>query len=195
MKLRRNRNYTKNEWKCGSARNITWVSRLPVGCQNHSATDPKILATQLLIDLVRSMHWLWNNVLNSQMLRWTQAISLIGRLIGMEDVFLCSMFLIEESKAQSERVLSTGMLRCLLCVASIPPATVDSCCVTELFTWGRVCLDRPGLPFRLTGHSCQCLLELGKELFFGACYAQIQCLHEGKTFRLCWKASIDPHIW
>ena len=48
VQLRRNRNYTTKEMseKCGSARNRTWVSRLPVGCLNYSATEPTTLATR-----------------------------------------------------------------------------------------------------------------------------------------------------
>ena len=52
--LNRNRNKHNyiNEWKCGPAGNWTRVSRLLVGCLNHSATEPTTLATQLEIDLI-----------------------------------------------------------------------------------------------------------------------------------------------
>ena len=136
--------------KCGSARNWTWVFRLLIECLNHSATEPTMLATRLIIDLnvVRSMHRLRNNVLNSWKLRWTQGFLLIGRLIGMVDIFLCIWLqhvLDRRHWGTVGGALFSGTLRQVLCVALIPPAAVDSCCVTELLAWGQVHLGRPGL--------------------------------------------------
>ena len=37
--------------KCGSARNRTYVSVLPVGCLNHSTTEPTTLETPPITDL------------------------------------------------------------------------------------------------------------------------------------------------
>jgi len=48
----------------------------------------------------------------------------------------CSMSSIEDSEARSERALSPGMLIDWPCVASIPLASVDDCCVCLLFARG-----------------------------------------------------------
>ena len=181
--------------KCGSARNWTWVFRLLIECLNHSATEPTMMATRLIIDLnvVRSMHRLRNNVLNSWKLRWTQGFLLIGRLIGMVDIFLCIWLqhvLDRRHWGTVGGALFSGTLRQVLCVALIPPAAVDSCCVTELLAWGQVHLGRPGLHLDWL------------DVPVDACWSRVRScslslllansVPEGRVLRLHWRASIGP---
>ena len=72
--------------KCGSARNRTYVSVLPVGCLNHSTTEPTTLETPPITDLnvVRS-----DRLGGSEVILIPEGVKVISNLTTIRSIISC----------------------------------------------------------------------------------------------------------